>query len=439
MADDTLVVDIIVGKNDLQKHLNSLANINKLPFFGTPGTGKTQFGRMADDIGKIDLSTLENVMNELRRSGRLTAEGFGDFVMTDQIREFGESVGLTKKQMDRFFREGQAQANKFDARLLSILFTGMALSRTFGGALRGITNTFIKAEDNTSELGKATTRLGAAWEFFKFSLFDALNQPFFINIIDGIVNVLNWFSQLPDGVRTTITSVIGILGGIGTGALIYSQIKLAWGAVFGVGGILAKQATQTGTAVTGIKTAVTTLKTATATLSFTGLLTALGAVGAAAITAWWFIDRMNAWADSQLAPEISLTDMGIDPDSVTNLDKVRSGVEKNVQEFSNLNGGMDRTVELLQTFNPLTGETNSTIQTMQEKTKNLHVEQNTLNEIMAPLIEKIDLSKIALEEETLALDENTDAIIRNREARSEGTSFPEGVSFLRNASSITTP
>jgi len=128
--------------------------------------------------------------------------------------------------------------NRFDMRMLSILFLGMQMQRTFGGMMQGMVKTFMDAEQNTSGLNQAFTRLWASVEFLKFSLIDALDQDWFIGIINGIIGVIDWFSSLPEGVRAMIDLVIAAFAILGTGATVWVLVKGGFNSVFGEGGYL---------------------------------------------------------------------------------------------------------------------------------------------------------------------------------------------------------
>lgn len=127
---------------------------------------------------------------------------------------------------------------QFDMRLLSVMFMGMQIQRTFGGMLKSVKNTFFKAEGDTSALTMKTTELTAAWEFFKFSLFDALNTDFFISLMDGLTKVINKFSQMSGTAKRTILTIIGTVASLGFVMFTFSQLKLAWDAIFSIGGLL---------------------------------------------------------------------------------------------------------------------------------------------------------------------------------------------------------
>lgn len=152
-------------------------------------------------------------------------------------------VDKATQNIDKNVNNINKKLGTFDARLLSLLFGGMALQRAFGGMLRGIVDTFLRSEDQTSGLTQATTRLSASWEFLKFSIMDALNTDFFINMIDGIVRFLNWLSQLDDEWKIIFLAISGGLFIIGTAMMLIGQIKLGWDAIFGMGGFLGSTST----------------------------------------------------------------------------------------------------------------------------------------------------------------------------------------------------
>jgi len=288
MASDALIVDLLTGKNTLSpdlKNINQLLNQQSKTVSQMNGlfaeidrvnakSKSNELGRItklnkAEDLRYADMlkggsiiSRQTTIMNALRDQGKLSAEGLQTNVAA--LRAIGIQAGLSNKQMTKFFREGEISANRFDMRMLSILFLGMQMQRTFGGFLRSITNTFLKAGDNTSALSQSTTRLGAAWEFFKFSLFDALNTPFFISIIDGVINLIDWFSQLPVEVKIAIDAILVSLALLGAGATAWVLIRGAGAAIWGAGGFwavdaaagLGTSAGEAGTVAASIKNAI---------------------------------------------------------------------------------------------------------------------------------------------------------------------------------------
>lgn len=158
--------------------------------------------------------------------------------VVDQATPKMNTVATATNKIEKNVGNINKRMNTFDMRLLSVMFGGMALARAFSGINKSIINTFIKAEDTTSGLARATTRLSASWEFLKFSIMDALNADWFITFIDGLIRVINWFGQLKAGWKVTFLAVTGGLALIGTGLMIIAQFKLFWDAVFGMGGFL---------------------------------------------------------------------------------------------------------------------------------------------------------------------------------------------------------
>jgi len=154
----------------------------------------------------------------------------------------GKSVKVVTK-LERNFERLYAQAKKFDMRMLSIMFAGMALKRAFGGALRSIHNSFKKAEDNTSELSRSTMGLNASWEFLKFSIFNALDQPVFLKMIEFLIKGVNWISKMINKYPELGIAIMAVFGAFAVGGtimMIIGQFSLGWQALFGVGGVLAK-------------------------------------------------------------------------------------------------------------------------------------------------------------------------------------------------------
>ena len=142
-----------------------------------------------------------------------------------------KQVMPTIKQMSAGIKEVTKRARGFDMAMLGIMFGGMALTRMFGGMAKALQQTFIKAQDETSGLSQATLRLSAAWEFFKFSLVDALNADWFIGWVDNLIGLLDKLSQMNDVVKLIILSFIALGLVIGKGLFMWGQWALLSGAL----------------------------------------------------------------------------------------------------------------------------------------------------------------------------------------------------------------
>jgi len=185
------------------------------------------------------LSQVEKQLAQVDRRIRLTQKlaGMGlNFKGGKIVDSLGNVVGQ-QELVTRRFKQMEAAAKKasgsmrqqFDMNALSLLFFGMALQRFFGGILRSLFNTFQKAEGNTSELSKATLRLQAAWEFLKFAIFNALDQPEIINFIDNLIITIDrlseWVQQNEDLIITFL-KLIGLAAIFGGIIMTYGILKL---------------------------------------------------------------------------------------------------------------------------------------------------------------------------------------------------------------------
>ena len=114
--------------------------------------------------------------------------------------------------------------------------------------------------------------LSAAWEFLKFSIFNALDQPGFLNMIQGLASAINWVSDLINKypvLGQTILQVFGLFAAGGAILMILGQFALGWQAMFGAGGVFASQA------------AVGMASTATKFSKFLGTMRTLAGLGIA--------------------------------------------------------------------------------------------------------------------------------------------------------------
>jgi len=138
-----------------------------------------------------------------------------------------DAVAASAKTTARNIMAATKESERFKMEWLGALFFGQAVSRVFSGALRAIHNTFQKVESNTSALSNATIGLSASWEFLKFSIFNALDQPFILRMVDGLIKMINMVSSLANRFPV-ITSQLVIIGGLfALGGVILSGVA-AW-------------------------------------------------------------------------------------------------------------------------------------------------------------------------------------------------------------------
>lgn len=214
---------------------------------------------------------------------------------TEKLSVFEKSIKKTTAALEKTYQS----ARKFDMRMLSIMFAGMALQRAFGGALRSIKESFDKAENNTSQLSESTMGLSAAWEFLKFSIFNALDQPGFLNLIDNLIAVVDWVSDLVNKfpiLGTTILELFAIFAVGGAIMMVLGQFALGWKALFGIGGLFASQA--------GVGIGSVQSKFATA-------LTAMKVLAGLGIALYLFNDYMGRGEDYKLTAVDLVKDLGL--------------------------------------------------------------------------------------------------------------------------------
>lgn len=109
----------------------------------------------------------------------------------------------------------QMKIRRFPAYLLSIMFFGMALKRTFLGFLESAISTYMKITEGQTAAGKAMLRMQAAWEFFKFSIVEALTGliEWFAALVVNILDFLSMHPELMKFIGGFIT-LLGIIGAI---------------------------------------------------------------------------------------------------------------------------------------------------------------------------------------------------------------------------------
>jgi len=114
---------------------------------------------------------------------------------------------------------------RFKMEFLGIMFFGMALQRFFGNFLKSIMATYKQVTEGQDAMSKSTLRLSAAWEFFKFSVMEAL-EPFIIMFSQLAVKVLDFISANP-----SLSKMIGLFAllGLVIGSVLFIVGTLALG------------------------------------------------------------------------------------------------------------------------------------------------------------------------------------------------------------------
>jgi hypothetical protein len=115
---------------------------------------------------------------------------------------------------------------RFNMNMLTVMFASMAINRYISQFGRSAITTFQKANEDTVGLGKSTWHLIAAWEFFKYSLVDALTQsPLFQLIVKWLLQVVNWLNKLSPETKSLIALGLAFVFMASAIAVAYSQLQ----------------------------------------------------------------------------------------------------------------------------------------------------------------------------------------------------------------------
>ena len=131
------------------------------------------------------------------------------------------------KQVERFGMAADKASMKYFGLGMGLLFTGMAIKQFAEKAMGSIWTTYKQTIDVHDEFFQKTQQLSAAWEFFKFSLIDALGQSeLFLGLIDFVIGLINWFGQLSPSTKRWIIILLGGLAVLGTAMMLFGQVML---------------------------------------------------------------------------------------------------------------------------------------------------------------------------------------------------------------------
>ena len=145
-----------------------------------------------------------------------------DTIINILINTKSDNTGLkkTSKQIEKL---------RFDMNSLNYLFAGMALKKFGESFFKFAFNAWDRYEGYQSASLDSTMRLTAAWEFFRFSIFNALGESsLFTSFIDFIIKAANLLSEFvskhPNLVAITagFAALAVVLGGISmAGSILY--------------------------------------------------------------------------------------------------------------------------------------------------------------------------------------------------------------------------
>lgn len=147
--------------------------------------------------------------------------------LNEQSSRISQTLGAPMKEVQQEVKKATGELKRFRFEWLSVLFFGMAIQRAFGGILRASFRTWSAVTEGTSQAGGAMGQLTAAWEFFKYSLFDALlNSGLFQGFVSMVLKLVEWWSDLSVKTKSWIANLLIIGAIIGTFMFVFATIAL---------------------------------------------------------------------------------------------------------------------------------------------------------------------------------------------------------------------
>jgi len=172
----------------------------------------------------------------------------------DSMGRFASGFQVVNKEIEKNIRTVEDHRQRFKMYLLSIMFFGMIIQRTFQKMAQTTLDVFMKITEAQTSAGQAVSNLSAHWEYLKFSVGEAIASfieanPWIIELIDNIADFVQQNGQLIATLLILAIAFGGTLGLIGQLGLGISGISMSINALAGGGGISGLTAALSGLAV----------------------------------------------------------------------------------------------------------------------------------------------------------------------------------------------
>ena len=188
MVNTTLDIIVNMQVEAAKKQLSQLSNIVK--YMNSEMSKSTPKGLEVEKTYK-SLKQGAKVQEEIAETLGTQSQAYRDHSI--YLSEQARKLNVHNKE----WKAIQRSAKQFDFTILSLLFSGMFLERTFGGMFKSIIDSYKKAVGMNSQFNRATLKLSANFEFLKFSIANALNSPIIISAIewltDRLTQLSDWF------------------------------------------------------------------------------------------------------------------------------------------------------------------------------------------------------------------------------------------------------
>lgn len=161
------------------------------------------------------------------------------FKVIDEASRGIKNINTNVKKISKNTTRLNQVMNTFNMQSLGMMFTGMAITRVFSGMFRTLFEGYRKVENRSSAFLNSTDHLRASWEFLKFNIMSALENPAIINFVFNLVKIVQsmaqWTSEHPKIARFFLI-IGGLAFGLGILLTIVGQVFLGWGVLFGTTG-----------------------------------------------------------------------------------------------------------------------------------------------------------------------------------------------------------
>jgi hypothetical protein len=243
--------------------------------------------------GALEFDALTNTMKMLKIKNIQVGESAW------MIGDAYSNAGITGKEA--FERLGRATM-RFKMYLMSIMFFGMQLQRTFGGFLKTSIDGYMKLTNAQTPVGKSILRMQASMEYFKFAMVEAL-APLIMYFTQLLAGVMDFVAAHPK-LMEVIGLITGLLAAAGTFMFVGGQVSMFLSAL----------------KMAGISTELVTA------LGVGGWLVALGAAGiAVAVGVRWAYDN-NLFGIKDAIDQFANWVKPVSEEVRKNLDLIRTAV-----------------------------------------------------------------------------------------------------------------
>lgn len=216
--------DVVLNFVTKMNNQDASANAAKKVFNPLTKEAKNAKSNISKMIQPTDI--LNKSFGQMRQIEVFKGLGADASVFNDQLASLRMDVTGAGGDFDKMQKAAVKMSKSFDMSKLSMLFFGMAIQRLFMGIFNQMVNTFkLVDKKGIMPLNRALTKMEAAFAFLSFSIIKAM-EPLLLPVIDAVVNLIDWFAQLPVGVQQAIGLTILALGLLGTALLTLGTIGL---------------------------------------------------------------------------------------------------------------------------------------------------------------------------------------------------------------------